>query len=419
MVGVSRTGTTLLRFPRGLRCSRRQVYTGAAASWEAAYYLAKRNPTKARDMRPNRSTRIALAGFGAWGQMHARALGAIDGAGIVSVYCHGDATEKAAAELLPHARRFRDYPQMLAAGGFDVVDVTVPNHAHARFAVVALEAGAHVFLEKPLGLDLGRRRRGDRGFIGTRGKQSRSTTSFGFRGNGACCARWRRRANSAASATSISRCSARRFVRGRAAGAMIPPRWVPGCWKSSCISSIWCCGTPRKTASPSAVRAFGNGDQAGGLIDNFTAVLEWGDGSLAVLSQCLSGFEHHTALEIAGERGSARTWWSGAMDRTLHPEFALKVKRGDAEPESIAIPQSGEVFELEENLRQALAGFREGRSTLPPEQARDAIEVCLAAEQAYRSGARDGTGAVGWAELFAKPITPRPVIDGFHLREAR
>src|SRR6185312_16586217 len=98
--------------------------------------------------------RVALAGFGAWGQMHARALGKIADAAVVSVYCHGDASEKAAAELLPNARRFRDYEQMLRAGGFDVVDVTVPNHVHSRFAIAALEAGANVFLEKPLGLTL-------------------------------------------------------------------------------------------------------------------------------------------------------------------------------------------------------------------------------------------------------------------------
>src|SRR6185437_3384961 len=77
-----------------------------------------------------RNKRIALAGFGAWGQMHAQALATIDGAEIVAIYCHGDASEKAASELVPAARRFRDYPAMLAAGGFDVVDVAVPNFQH-------------------------------------------------------------------------------------------------------------------------------------------------------------------------------------------------------------------------------------------------------------------------------------------------
>jgi myo-inositol 2-dehydrogenase/D-chiro-inositol 1-dehydrogenase len=319
--------------------------------------------------------------------MHARALGAIDGAGIVAVYCHGDASERAAAELLPDARRFRDYQTMLAAGGFDVVDVTVPNHTHASFAVAALDAGAHVFLEKPLGLTLAEcdtvidasRRAGKLVALNHELRVSRQ---------------WGPQRQMAAKGD-FGRIRYQHFSLFRKAfrqgsgGWRYDPAKV-GSWLLEELVHffdlvLWYAA---ENGKPVAVRAFGNGDKAGGLIDNFTAVLEWGDGSLAVLSQCLSGFEHHTALEIAGERGSARTWWSGAMDRALHPEFALKVRRGDAEAERIAIPQSGEVFELEENLRQALAGFRDGRSVLSPEQARDAIEVCLAAEQAYRSGER-------------------------------
>jgi myo-inositol 2-dehydrogenase/D-chiro-inositol 1-dehydrogenase len=74
------------------------------------------------------------------------------------------------------------------------------------------------------------------------------------------------------------------------------------------------------------------------------------------------------------------------MDRTEHPDFLLKVQRRDGEPEEVAIPQSGEVFELEENLRRAFAGFREGRSVFSPVEARLAVEICLAAEAAFRSG---------------------------------
>jgi myo-inositol 2-dehydrogenase/D-chiro-inositol 1-dehydrogenase len=333
------------------------------------------------------TSRIALAGFGAWGQMHARALDAIDGAKIVAVYCHGDASEKAAAEQLPNARRFRDYSQMLTAGGFDVVDVAVPNHAHARFAVAALDAGAHVFLEKPLGLTLAEcdavieasRRAGK---LVALNHELRVSRQWGLLREMAAQGDFGRIRYQHFSLF-------RKAFRGGSGGWRYDPAKV-GSWLLEELVHffdlvLWYAA---ENGKPAAVRAFGNGDQAGGLVDNFTAVLEWNDGSLAVLSQCLCGFEHHTALEVAGERGSARTWWSGAMDRTLHPEFALKVKRGDAEPESIAIPQSGEVFELKENLRQALAGFRDGHSILSPEQARDAIEVCLAAEQAYRSGER-------------------------------
>jgi ornithine cyclodeaminase/alanine dehydrogenase-like protein (mu-crystallin family) len=60
-------------------------------------------------------TRVALAGFGAWGQMHARALSAIADAEIVALYCHGENSARAAAEKLPDVPRYTDYDAMLAA----------------------------------------------------------------------------------------------------------------------------------------------------------------------------------------------------------------------------------------------------------------------------------------------------------------
>ncbi|MBV9568268.1 MAG: hypothetical protein JO172_09030 [Hyphomicrobiales bacterium] len=76
-----------------------------------------------------RELRIALAGFGAWGRVTAKALAAIEGTRIVSIYCHGEASELAAREQLPRALRFNDYGEMLRSAPADVVCVTVPNIA--------------------------------------------------------------------------------------------------------------------------------------------------------------------------------------------------------------------------------------------------------------------------------------------------
>lgn len=330
--------------------------------------------------------RIALAGFGAWGQMHARALAAIDGASIVSVYCHGEPSEKAAAELLPEARRFRDYDEMLSAGGFDVVDVTVPNHMHAAFAVAALKAGAHVLLEKPLGLTLAE--------CEALAEASQRTGKLVAVNHELRVSRQWGAVRDMAARGEFGRVRYQHFslfrheFRQGSGGWRYDPAKV-GSWVLEELVHffdliLWYAA---ENGRPAAVRAFGNGVREG-LSNNFTAVLEWEDGSLAVLSHCLSGFEHHTVLELAGENGSLRTWWSGARDRTLHPEFALKRQRAGSEPEHIEIPQSGEVFELEENLRRALAGFGENRSTLAPEEAARAVEICLAAEKAFRTGER-------------------------------
>ena len=124
-------------------------------------------------------------------------------------------------------------------------------------------------------------------------------------------------------------------------------------------------------------------DRGNGLVDHFTVVLEWPNGATAVLNQCLGGFEHHTVLELSGSAGALRTWWSGTMDRTYTPSFELKLRRGEGEVETVPIPLSGEVFELEENLRQAYAGFAQGRSVMPPETALASVAVALAAETSW------------------------------------
>ena len=98
--------------------------------------------------------------------------------------------------------------------------------------------------------------------------------------------------------------------------------------------------------------------------------------------------QHPTKPDIfyAGSQGALRTWWSGAMDRTTTPSFDMKLRRGDADAVSVEIPVSGEVFELEEHLRQAYAGFDQGRSVMSPQQARPSIVVALAVDRALREG---------------------------------
>lgn len=330
------------------------------------------------------TTRIALAGFGAWGEMHARAIAAIGDATIVAVYCHGERSAQAAARHLPQVPRFDDYDAMLGAGGYDVVSVVAPNHAHSDFACRALEAGAHVFLEKPVGLSLGQCddviEAADRTGrlvavnhelrVSHQWKTVRDIVTAGDIG----AVRYQH--------LSLFR---NRFRQG--SGGWRYDRDKVGSWVLEELVHFFDLVTWYATENgrPVRVRARGNGG-SNGLVANFVATLEWADGGLAVLSQCLSGFEHHAQLEVAGTTGAVRTWWAGAMDRTLHPEFVLKVQRSEREPEAIDIPRSGEVFELEENLRLALAGFRDGRSIFSPRDARLAIEICLAADQSYRSG---------------------------------
>ena len=356
--------------------------------------------------------RVALAGFGAWGQMHLQALQAGSAADVVAVYCHGENSATAARALLPQARRFDDYPTMLAAGGFDVVNVTVPNDVHAEFAIAALQAGAHVFLEKPLGLDLAQcdaviAASARTGRLVALDHELRVSHQWGA-------------IRDLIAAGDIGTVRYQHFTlfrhpfRQGSGGWRYEPARV-GSWILEELVHffdlvLW---YATELGPPARVHAFGS-DRGRGLQDNFVTVLEWPDGATATLSQCLAGFEHHTALEVAGSGGALRTWWSGAMDRTLTPDFELKASRRGGTVERIAVPKSGEAFELEENLRLALAGFAAGRSTLPPQEARASIAVCLAAEEAWRTGA-----AVSLDRWMTAPSVPAQEVPDQPRRSPR
>jgi myo-inositol 2-dehydrogenase/D-chiro-inositol 1-dehydrogenase len=142
---------------------------------------------------------------------------------------------------------------------------------------------------------------------------------------------------------------------------------------------------------PTSVLAVGNSKPRPGpaaqMADDFSAVVRFPGGAYAVVTQTLAGFEHHQVVEVVGSEGSARAWWSGTMDRTRQPAFDLRVKRrGREAPEPFVLTASGELFELEEEVRQTVAAFRDRRSLVPGEEARKRIVVCLEAERSLREG---------------------------------
>jgi myo-inositol 2-dehydrogenase/D-chiro-inositol 1-dehydrogenase len=327
------------------------------------------------------TTRVALAGYGAWGQMHARAIKAIDGASVVAVLARTDAARRAAIADNPGAHLYNDYAEMLRAPDIDVVHIVMPNHTHAQAAIDALQAGRHVVLEKPLGLSLAE-------CDAVQAASERSGRLLAVNHELRVSRQWGAVQQMVAQGDfgtvqhqhfSLFR---RPFKTGSGGWRYDPARvgsWVLEELVHFIDLVLW---YGADNGMPHQVSAFG-GDTAKRLPDQFTVVLEWPNGATAVLNQCLSGFEHHTVLELAGSAGALRTWWSGTMDRTLTPSFEMKRRIGEADAQTITIAQSGEVFELEENLRQALAGFAQGRSILPARKARVSVAVSLAAERAW------------------------------------
>ena len=345
-------------------------------------------------------TRVAIAGYGAWGRMHARALAAIPEAALTDVFCHGPASAALAGDDLPGARLHRSYETMLAAGGFDAVIVTVPNDLHAAFAVAALRAGCDVIVEKPLGLSI---EECDAVLDAARASGRRVAVDHELR----VSHQWGR-VREIIAAGEIGRVTHQHFslfrhpFRPGSGGWRRDPARV-GSWLLEEIVHfvdlvLW---YARESGPPARLVAQGSG---AGLADTLSVMLAWDDGATAIVTQCLAGFEHHTLLEIAGEAGAVRTWWSGAFDRTLTPDFALRVRRRGAEiAETVDVPRSGEAFELEDYLRRALAGFRTGNLPMPPEDARAAVALCLAAERSLVEG-----GPVSLAGLLSRRAADGP-----------
>jgi myo-inositol 2-dehydrogenase / D-chiro-inositol 1-dehydrogenase len=97
------------------------------------------------------------------------------------------------------------------------------------------------------------------------------------------------------------------------------------------------------------------------LSDNFSALVDFPGGAYAVISQTLSGFEHHQVAKVTGSEGALWASWSGAMDRTFTPQFSLRYQRGGDEAVSVDCGgPAGEVFELVQQIERVVRAVRDG-----------------------------------------------------------
>jgi predicted dehydrogenase len=108
--------------------------------------------------------RVGVVGLGMMGTTHFRGYQEIDAAQVAAVCdvsgkkLSGDWAEAAgnidtgaaAAQDLSALKTYGDYAEFLADGDIDLVDLCVPTFQHADMTIQALEAGKHVFCEKPM-----------------------------------------------------------------------------------------------------------------------------------------------------------------------------------------------------------------------------------------------------------------------------
>jgi myo-inositol 2-dehydrogenase / D-chiro-inositol 1-dehydrogenase len=99
--------------------------------------------------------RIGVAGLGRMGQRHAHVIArATPGAQLVAA-CSPAADEREwARRELGVAALYEDFGALLLDPAVDAVAIVTPTTLHAEQTIAALQAGKHVFLEKPLALDV-------------------------------------------------------------------------------------------------------------------------------------------------------------------------------------------------------------------------------------------------------------------------
>ncbi|MHC4815911.1 MAG: Gfo/Idh/MocA family protein [Planctomycetota bacterium] len=94
--------------------------------------------------------RVLVVGLGNMGLSHAKAYHALDGFQIVGLCSRNATSMTTLPDALSSYPRFDDYRDALDQLNLDAVSINTWPGTHADFAVMAFEAGAHVFLEKPL-----------------------------------------------------------------------------------------------------------------------------------------------------------------------------------------------------------------------------------------------------------------------------
>lgn len=327
--------------------------------------------------------RIGLVGYGAWGRMHAGAIRKLPGLALAGIVAQGDDSARQAALDHPGVTVHRRLDDLLRDKAVELVDIVVPNYLHAAMALAALAAGKHVLLEKPLATTIAD---GER--VAAAAEASGLYLGVGLELR--ISKQWSR-IKALLDEGAIGRPRYANLALFRR-----PYRPGAGGWRHTAdqVGSwileepvhyidllLWYFAGARK---PVEVEAFSVPSATGARMhDAITAVLRFDDGAYAVFSQCLSGFEHSLTLELAGDAGAMRSWWAGAMDRTLSPSFELKLQRGrEAAAETVPIESSGEVFELEDQLRRLVDDVPRRTPLVSAREALAATRICVEAERA-------------------------------------
>ncbi len=135
----------------------RRDFMGAAAATAAAFTIVPRRVLGGPGYQaPSDTLNIACVGVGGKGYSDSRAMSSENVIALCDVdearaaEKHGD-NQETIFDIFPKAKFYKDFRVMLdKEKDIDAITVSTPDHTHAVIAMAAMQAGKHVFVQKPL-----------------------------------------------------------------------------------------------------------------------------------------------------------------------------------------------------------------------------------------------------------------------------
>jgi myo-inositol 2-dehydrogenase / D-chiro-inositol 1-dehydrogenase len=328
--------------------------------------------------------RFGLIGYGAWGSHHARCIVESPRAKLAAIAARSEATQAKARQDHPSAKVYGDFRRMLASEELDAVAIALPSNLHFEAAQASLEAGRHVLLEKPMALSIEHcdalnnlaSRKGKLLAVGHELRQSslwgkaKEMIDAGAIGEPRYCLieLWRKPYRLGADGWRYDINRVGNWILEEPIHFFDLARWYFS--KAGDPVSVFAQASERRAEHPE-------------LQDNFSAFLRFGNGSYAVISQTLAGWEHHQIAKVTGREGALLASWSGAMDRTFEPTFSLRHQRGEAESVQVPVARmSGEVYELRDEFDHFTRAVLEGQPlTATGTDGKWSVAMCLKAQE--------------------------------------
>ncbi len=283
---------------------------------------------------PGAIVRVGIAGLGRLGKAHARQLARVtQGCRLVSACSPVPAEREWAAQELGLAadRLHADFDAFLAEADVDAVVLVTPTSLHADQVIAALRAGKHVFVEKPLALNVEDCER----VQAVAAEHGRQVAMVGF------VRRFDPSYAAAQQAVAAGRVGRPFLVRSQTCDRHDPNgffvQFAPtsgGIFMDCSVHDIdlarWLLATTPGDAgtAPKALRAFASGTIAMhpdlapiGDVDNGLAIVEFEGGARAVFyaSRTLA-HGHETSTELIGTGGKLLVGAGAASDRVVYAD---------------------------------------------------------------------------------------------------